>query len=213
MFGIKKLQADAKRLGRMPTVEPTDHPLLSFFVRTTAQLLGAERCSIFILDPGSKRVWLKRGIGVEDRAIEVEVEGSVAGRVITTGQAVIENDLAHKDGAHRQVQSETGFVTRNMVCVPIRAAEGGAAMGAVQVLNKRQGDFTEADAVELTELARYLQLTIDTIYHNQEMVGVVRWAERVGQVLVVAAAVVTVTLVSAVVLLVLYVATPLVSSG
>lgn len=213
MFGMKKLQADAKRLGSASSVDPTDHPLLSFFVRTTAQLLGAERCSIFILDPTSRKVWLKRGTGVEDRAIEVEIEGSVVGRVISGGQAVIENDLVGKEGAHRQVESDTGFVTRNLVCVPIRAAQSGEIMGAVQVLNKHQGGFNAADTDQLVELARYLQMTIDTIYHNQEMVGVVRRAARLGHVVAVGLMVVSAALVVATVLLLAYLIVPMAVSG
>lgn len=212
MFGMKKLQADATRLGKKSSVDPTDHPLLSFFVSTTAQLLGAERCSIFILDPATKRVWLKRGTGVEDRAIEVEIDGSVVGRVITSGQPVVDNDLSHKDGPHRQVANDTGFVTRNMVCVPLHATDG-ATLGAVQLLNKHQGDFTEADTAQLAELARYLQMTIETIYDNQELVSVVHWAARIGQMAAMAFAFLMLLLCGAIVLMGLYVIVPLMHRG
>lgn len=209
MFGIKTLEREVHRLGGTAT-DPTDHPLLSFFVSTTCKLLGTERCSIFILDTATKRVWLKRGTGVGDRAIEVQIEGSIVGQVIATGEPVIENDMAHRSGAHRQVEQDIGFVTRNMVCVPIRGADGSAVLGAVQVLNKHQGDFTQADAAELGELARYLQMTIDAIYHNQEMVGTMAKVVRLGQAVIVAIALAVVAITA---LMVLYVFTAVAMGG
>jgi len=194
VFGIKKLKSELHRLqaangtraGRGSV--PTDHPLLSFYVSTTSKLLGSERCSIFILDPGTRRIWLKRGTGVDDRAIEVQIEGSIVGRVITSGQAVIENDLTSKEGAHQQVAHDTGFVTRNMACVPIRASGDGEVVGAVQVLNKREGGFSPADLEELTDLARYLQMTIESIFQSQEIVGAMGRVVKVAQTALVLAA-------------------------
>ena len=38
-----------------------DDPLLDFYVRVMAKMLDAERCSIFIREPDSGKVWLKCG--------------------------------------------------------------------------------------------------------------------------------------------------------
>ena len=91
--------------------------LLDFYVRIAPRLLNAERCSIFIHDPQNKKVWLKTGTGVTERGIEVSVKDSVVGEVITTGKPVIARDLESRDGTHKKVDTTTGFVSREIICV------------------------------------------------------------------------------------------------
>lgn len=207
MFGrhlrrdIQRLQ-EAQKERQGAKADSTDQPLLSFYVRVTARLLGAERCSIFILDRSTKKVWLKRGTGVDDRAIEVDVEGSIVGRVIGSGQPTVESRLESKEGAHKSVQADLGFVTRNLICVPIRTVDGRAVVGAVQVLNKRDGDFSAEDLETLAELAHYLQMAIESIYYDQEIVGTMA---RVARFSSVALAVVALSIVALSVFMILYV--------
>ena len=42
------------------------------------------------------------------------------------------------------IDRRSGYHTHNMLCVPLRNREG-AAIGVTQVLNKRHGDFNDAD--------------------------------------------------------------------
>ena len=149
--------------------------LLDFYVRIAPRLLNAERCSIFIHDPQNKKVWLKTGTGVTERGIEVSVKDSVVGEVITTGKAVIARDLESRDGTHKKVDTTTGFVSREIICVPIRSKDGGRITGAIQVLNKKSGaGFNEEDQAFLEEMGNHFQSIVESVYLGQQALGVSR---------------------------------------
>jgi GAF domain-containing protein len=146
--------------------------LLDFYTRIMTKVTDSERCSVFINDPKRDRVWLKAGTGLSEADIEVPREGSVVGQVIASGEPIVVSDLQVKSGAHKQVDQQTGFVTRNILCVPIKSVERGEVTGAFQVLNKNHnGDFTEDDKKLAQELASHLQLEVDAIYLDQEIFG------------------------------------------
>lgn len=149
--------------------------LLDFYVRTAPRLLNAERCSIFINDPESGKVWVKSGTGVTEHGIEVSTNDSVVGEVIASGKPVIARDLQNRSGAHKKIDAETGFVTREIICVPILSRNGGAVAGAIEVLNKKgDGGFNEDDQAFLEEVGEHLQTVVDSIFLGQEAVGMTR---------------------------------------
>ena len=152
-----------------------EHPLLNFYVKIMPVVLNAERCSIFIHDPDKSITWLKVGTGLAERDIEVTGEyESVVGKVITTGEHKIVTGLDRdENGIHKQLADKTGFVTRDILCIPIKSLDGNKVTGAVQLLNKKDGTaFNDADLKLVEEVAHYLELTIENIYFNQEITGV-----------------------------------------
>lgn len=148
---------------------------LDFYVRLIPRVLNAERCSVFILDPASNKVWLKAGTALRERGIEVPLDNSIVGEVIVSGKPVITTDLQSRDGAHKTVDTTTGFVTREIICVPIRSADGTKITGAIQVLNRKGGGrFTEDDQSFLAEVGEHFQGIVESIFVSQEAVGMAR---------------------------------------
>jgi len=148
--------------------------LLEFYVKIVPKVLNVERCSIFIYDPVSKSIWLKCGTKLEERDIEVTTEyDTVVVNVITTGQHKIVTGLDKKNGIHKKIDEKTGFVTRDILCIPIKSLDGTEVTGAVQVLNKMDGSvFNDDDRILLEEMAHFLELTIENIFFNQETANV-----------------------------------------
>ncbi len=144
--------------------------LLEFYVKIVPKVLNAERCSIFIYDPDSKTIWLKCGTELEERDIEVTTEyDSVVVSVITSGQHKVITGLDKKNGIHKKMDEKTGFVTRDILCIPIKSLDGTEVTGAVQILNKKGGrTFNDDDRMLLEEIAHFLELTIENIFFNQE---------------------------------------------
>ena len=146
--------------------------LLGFFVRIIPRLLDAERCAIFILDPSTSRIISKAGTYIREGEIEAPREGSIVGRVVSSGQALIENELLDNPGFHHTADAKTGFLTRSLVCAPIRSVAGTRITGAVEVLNKRQPTgFTLEDGSLVQELADYLSMALENILLNEEILG------------------------------------------
>jgi len=150
---------------------------LEFYVRLIPRVLNAERCSVFIHDPVKGKVWLKTGTAVAERGIEVSVNDSIVGEVIASGKPVITSDLQGREGAHKKIDTTTGFVTREMICVPIRSTDGRKITGAIEVLNKKGGGrFTEEDLGFLAEVGQHFQGVMESIFLGQEAVGMTRSA-------------------------------------
>jgi GAF domain-containing protein len=146
--------------------------VLRFYNRVAAELVHAERSSIFITNPETGRVWLKAGTGLSDHEIEVPMEGSIVGQVITSGAVLKLNHLEQQAGTHKQTDEQTGFVTRNTLCAPIENPELGETVGAIQVLNKQDNEeFSDKDVEWLQELAEHLQSRVSQIYLEQEIFG------------------------------------------
>jgi GAF domain-containing protein len=149
--------------------EAGNRELLQFFVDIMPRALNAERCSIFILDPVDEKAWLQCGTGLSEKQLKVPTKNSIVGRVISSGKYVMEDNLEDQVGAHDVVAAKTGFVTRTVVCVPVHGVTTKKVVGAIQVLNKHAGVFTDADRVILERLAFHLEMNIENIFLRQEL--------------------------------------------
>ena len=149
--------------------ETGNRELLQFFVDIMPSTLNAERCSIFILDPINEKVWLQCGTGLTEKQLQVPTANSIVGQVIESGNFVMEHDLEEQAGAHDVVAVKTGFVTRSALCVPVNGVTSKKVVGAIQMLNKVRGEFSDDDRRILDRLAYHLQMNIENIYLRQEL--------------------------------------------
>jgi adenylate cyclase len=149
--------------------EAGNRQLIQFFVDIMPKTVDAERCSIFILDPVDEKAWLQCGTGLSEKQLTVPTKNSIVGRVIESGEAVMEEDLEEQVGAHDVVAVKTGFITRSALCVPVHGVTTKKIVGAIQVLNKRHGSFTQEDKAVLERLAFHLEMNIENIFLRQEL--------------------------------------------
>ncbi len=144
--------------------------LMEFFTDILPKIMEAERCSIFIHDPQHKKIWLKCGTNVGEKEIEVSREGAIVGEVIKTGKAVIKNKLEEVTGIHKEVDQKTGFVTRNLICVPILSLTSSETAGAIEVLNKQANrEFDDEDKQMLERAAYHLEMAAENAFLSQDM--------------------------------------------
>ncbi|MGI9519324.1 MAG: sigma 54-interacting transcriptional regulator [Pirellulaceae bacterium] len=144
--------------------------LLQTMVETSTQLLDAERATIFLLDPNSGILIGRPALGVEGGELRVAQGAGVVGQVVQSGEPQridvdIENEQAQID---RTVDAQTGFVTRSLVCVPMFDQQG-ETLGAFELLNKREGNFTQADQDALGELAGHAAVAINNTQHVENL--------------------------------------------
>jgi len=144
--------------------------LLKFYIEVLPKIVDAERCSIFIINLGGKNVDLKFGTGLKEGQIEAPLENSIVGESISGKRCIVENYLDGKEGFHKKADAKTGFITRSLICMPIKNLTQDAAIGAIEVLNKK-GDliFTDKDKSILEEVAKHLSIAIENILINQEI--------------------------------------------
>ena len=169
---IAELKLRLERLAQSWTVEDY-RALIQFYVKILPKIMGAERCTIYLIEMATDKICSIFGTGLEERQIEPPREGSIVGEVISSGQGIIVNELDKREGYHTHIDVKTGFVTNNMICAPIKSATTHGITGAIQILNKRlSGTFTKEDMSQLEEVAKYLALSIENIIINQEILRI-----------------------------------------
>ena len=126
------------------------------FTRRFGELLEVERASIFLVDRVRRELWLKVAQQEGGRAVDVRmpIDRGVAGQVATTGRTLRIDDAYASPLFNPEVDRETGFQTKAILCVPI-ADRRGEVFAVAQLLNKRDGrPFDEADEARFAEFAR-----------------------------------------------------------
>lgn len=122
------------------------------------RVVGAERCSIFILDDTRGELVLE--IPGEQRAFRMPADKGIAGWVVSHGVGQIVNDVEQDSRWYDAIGREADFVTRSILCVPMRLKD--RTVGAMQLLNKVDGrGFNDQDMQLLTTLAAQAAIAIE----------------------------------------------------
>ncbi|UCH80689.1 MAG: sigma 54-interacting transcriptional regulator [Nitrospiraceae bacterium] len=170
-YRLNDLKLRLEQVNRSWTINDYE-TLLKFYVGIVPKILDAERCSIFIVEPGTDRIWLKCGTGLAEKEIMPPREGSIVGNAITSGNWIIANELEESEYL-AELASKTDFITRNLICAPIKSLTGQGITGAIEVLNKCGAEqFTPSDGELLQEIADYLSMALENILLNQEILQV-----------------------------------------
>jgi Nif-specific regulatory protein len=138
-------------------------------IRSVFQIEGA---SLAIHDPDGKEFFFIRT--VEDshqpdaarmRRMRFADHLGVAGWVLRRNQPVIIQDVSKDDRFFKGIDLQENFVTRNMICLPLRTPKG--TIGVLYALNKLEGAFTEKEA----KLLEVLSGTIAVALENARLYG------------------------------------------
>ncbi|HUB95896.1 MAG TPA: GAF domain-containing protein [Stellaceae bacterium] len=162
----KRLFESLRRLAVLTEVSDTvteqlslDHQLPRM-IALIAEVFDAERATLFLHDPDSGELFSRVAVGDGVREIRIPASAGIAGAVFQSGKPEIIAD-AYKDTRFNQaVDRETGYVTRDILCVPLRNREG-AVTGVTQALNRRKGEFTPMDLALLEAINRQASNAIE----------------------------------------------------
>ncbi len=147
-------------VGRSLTaIQDLDELLRRVAERVTA-LMEADRSTIFLVDRERGEIWSKVLQGEAMREIRMPLGQGVSGWVIAHGQRLNLKDAYQDDRFNPDVDRDSGYRTRSMLCVPLRG-QRGEVLGAVQVLNKRGGHFQVEDEALLEALASQVGVAIE----------------------------------------------------
>ena len=150
-------------------IKQTDE-LVTEIVKASANLLDAERASLFLWDRDNHELVARPALGVEGGELRVPEDAGVVGEVLRTGQSLQVDDIEGEEQINRDVDSKLDFVTRNLICCPLQNTDG-EILGALQVLNKRQGTFTSSDLTALEELAAHTMAAIQETRHVEQLIS------------------------------------------
>src|SRR5829696_8303373 len=98
--------------------------------------------------------------GSQHVEIVLEKGVGVAGYVAEKGESVLINDVASDPRFDPSTDRRTGFLTRNMLCVPLRKPEG-TLMGSLQAINSRHDGFSDADLAYLASFGALAAIAVE----------------------------------------------------
>ncbi|MBF0407403.1 MAG: GAF domain-containing protein [Candidatus Riflebacteria bacterium] len=118
--------------------------VLKVLVEMATSELNAERGTLFLNDPNTRELYSRVAMGNFMREIRILNNNGIAGFVFNKGEGLIVPDAYADPRFNRHVDEQTGFVTRNILCVPIKTAKG-ETIAVAQILNKKKGNFNRKD--------------------------------------------------------------------
>jgi Nif-specific regulatory protein len=126
-------------------------PLLELMARRATEMLGCDRASIFIWDREQRQLAACPALGVEGGRLWLPDDKGIVGEVIQTGRSIRVDDAYADSRFDQSVDRASGFRTRNLLCVPMVDSDR-RVIGAFELINKREGSFTESDCESLEAL-------------------------------------------------------------
>ena len=91
----------------------------------------------------------------------------IVGQVVATGYPLIVNDVQQYPHFFAVPDSKTGMTTQSTLCVPLNVQD--RIIGAIQLINKKNGRFSETDLNLLSGIASSIAIAIDNaqLYRQQ----------------------------------------------
>jgi len=154
----KRLSALVDIISQLTTTLERDQ-LLTLIMNHARELLEVEATSVWELDEQRGLLVLHVATGHRGeklKEVTVPIGQGLIGECVKTGQRVLVDDVSKDPRHNKQVDEHSGFVTRSILSVPLRApaiqlgADRGvlkeSIIGGAQAVNKRGGGgFTEDD--------------------------------------------------------------------
>ena len=134
--------------------------LLSRILDVAKTQVEAERGTIFLVDEKTREIWSLIAHGLEKQEIRLPLGKGIVGHVAQSGEVVNIPDAYSDPHFNPEIDRQTGFHTRNMLCLPIRN-KAGKIIAALELLNKRQGPFLDHDIDFLLTLSTHVALALE----------------------------------------------------
>ncbi|HTY17533.1 MAG TPA: GAF domain-containing protein [Myxococcota bacterium] len=117
------------------------------FTFKMGDLLDAERASLFLVDHERNEMWLRVAQEEGGKPLEYRMPlgAGVAGHVAASGQGCRIDDAYADPRFNRELDQETGFRTRSILCLPLRSSATGKVFAVAQLLNSRDGSVFDAE--------------------------------------------------------------------
>ncbi len=160
-----KFEALAQMSAAVSELSDTPDAWMAHLVQTAAELVGAERGTLFLVDSNTGELVSRvaQGAGV----IRVPQGEGLVGDAVSR-QACVRVDDAYADPRFaRGIDEATGYETHTVLVVPL-CTWRGATIGALELLNAHRGRFTEHDERVAEVIARQAASWIEAnrLYHE-----------------------------------------------
>ena len=135
--------------------------LLQVIVEKAAEVMDADRATLFLYDESRNELWSKTTQRLEIKEIRLLLGVGIAGQVAKTRTPINIPDAYADARFDPDFDKETGYRTRSILCLPL-IGNGDRLIGVIQVLNKKDQEvFNEADESLLGGLSAHITVALE----------------------------------------------------
>jgi serine phosphatase RsbU (regulator of sigma subunit) len=169
---LERARADERRLWEINQNllgELNLERLLTKIMDTAKDLLAADRCTLFLYDEQTDELWAQSATGVDAHTIRFPSKLGLAGAAFHTGETINLEDAYLDVRFNQEFDFLTGYHTRSILAMPV-VNKVGNIIGVAQLLNKKNGSFTQFDENRLRSFCALAGIAIENarLYNNLE---------------------------------------------
>ena len=128
--------------------------------------LEADRGTLFLNDKETNELYSRVAQGDLTREIRILNNVGIAGAIFNSKQGEIIHDVYKDQRFNKEVDQETGYRTKNMICCPVKTV-GGETIGVIQVLNKKKGRFTKDNLTVVNTISTQAAVSIQNAQNTE----------------------------------------------
>ncbi len=143
---------------------------LTSIMTAAEQLTNAEASALLLYDEETDSLVFEVATGEKEKELKqvrLKRGEGIAGYVLATGEPLLVPDASADSRHAKGVDALTGFVTRNLVAVPLFLDQ--KPKGVLEVVNARRGQFTPEDVQTLSALSLLSAIAIDKAQAHQAL--------------------------------------------
>jgi len=162
---IKKVECLLDISRKIGALKELSH-ILWTIIDFATENVNADRGSIFLNDLETNELYSRVAQGDLTREIRILNNVGIAGSIFQSEQGEIIYDVYSDKRFSKDVDQETGYKTKNMICSPVKTVDG-KTIGVIQVLNKKKGRFSKADLNLINEISTQAAISIQNAQNNE----------------------------------------------
>ena len=157
-------------VGKMVNSTLNLRTLLDLAMRLTTQVMRAEASSLMLIDEKTGELVFEFAYGdkkEEVKSFRLAPGQGIAGWVAKEGNSMLVPDAKKDPRFSQNVDKQTGFETKSIICVPLKVKE--KIIGVIEVINKKGADaFGADDLVLCNAFANQVAIAIENarLYEN-----------------------------------------------
>ena len=180
----RQLEAVQRVSAALYSVTDTD-TLLHQALQTALDVVEADAGSVLLYNPDRNALVFRQVIGpvaetLTGTYIDLSVGKGIAGEVFRTGQSRITPNVETDADHIGTIDARTGYHTRSLMTVPLHA-RSGPALGVIQFVNKRVGEFDGGDMAVSEIVSSLVTMSLQNALLAQEA-NLAAIARSVGEI-------------------------------
>jgi signal transduction histidine kinase len=166
-------------INRMVTSSLELDEVLEATMQGIREILQVEAGSLVLVDEEIGGMVFRRSFSPQQGWITgrtIQPEEGIVGYVVKSGQSKLVNNVERDPYFSADIDEEADFTARSILCVPLRIRD--QVIGAIEVLNRLDGSFTEQDLGLLQAMAASVAVAVDNANLYSELADFAKEVER-----------------------------------